>query len=319
MISIIIPIYNTEKYLTHTVRSAVEQTYRELEVILVDDGSTDKSGALCNGFAKADGRVRVVHKKNGGLSSARNAGLDICRGEWVMFVDGDDFISEHALEALSNLTDKYPDADFIQYKYAELKPGEPLIENTDSAAEVCIYTKKMFERLYRLGGVGASACTKLYSTRVFERLRFKEGIRHEDEQLMTRLLPDCKTAVYTDMVLYGYVMRGGSIINSGFSPSNMDVFGVLNERCDVLAKMGYAVLKAETERRIFVTAVNYYCMARRGGYKKEAAKLKTIAIHIAKKDIEGLSGQYKAVYKAVRITPSALDAYYLTRRIFKKT
>lgn len=69
MISIIIPIYNTEKYLTHTVRSAVEQTYRELEVILVDDGSTDKSGALCNGFAKADGRVRVVHKKNGGLSS----------------------------------------------------------------------------------------------------------------------------------------------------------------------------------------------------------------------------------------------------------
>ena len=119
MVSIIVPVYNTSEYLTACVESLRKQTCPDIEIILVDDGSTDGSGQLCDRYADLDPRIQVIHKCNGGLSSARNAGLVAARGQWVLFVDGDDYLANGAVSKLLELAAQHPDADFIQFHYQE--------------------------------------------------------------------------------------------------------------------------------------------------------------------------------------------------------
>ena len=107
LISVIVPVYNVEKYLGKCVDSILAQTYENLEIILVEDGTKDNSGAICDAYAAKDSRIRVIHKENGGLSSARNAGMDIARGEYFGFVDSDDWIEPKMYETLLNLAEKY--------------------------------------------------------------------------------------------------------------------------------------------------------------------------------------------------------------------
>ena len=317
MVSIIVPVYNIEKYLTHCVESLVAQTHSDIQIVLVNDGSTDGSGALCDALAKTDHRIRVVHKPNGGLSDARNAGLDVVDGQWILFVDGDDYLAPRAVESL--LAAAEPEADFVQFHYQETEDLSWLPAPEQTANPVIVTNQAdMWRWLYEKGGVAASSCTKLWAGRLFQNLRFQKGIRHEDEELINRILPLCHKAVYTDLVLYGYVMRPGSIIHSGFNPKSMDIFPIMEARVQVLEQAGLTELVRVTRERMFVTATMLYCGARRAGNKEMAGALKERMKALSGRDLL-LSGQYRALYQCLRVTALSANAYYSIRRICGKS
>ena len=232
LISVIVPIYNVEPYLDRCVESIVNQTYPNLEIILVDDGSPDCCPAMCDAWAKRDSRVRVIHKKNGGLSDARNAGLAVAQGEYIAFVDSDDWI----------------DARYIHVLYQAL-----LQTNSEIAAcDVCITFEKVKERCLPesvpmrvctssqaiediLNGKGfrAVAWNKLYKRSLLIGEQYPVGRYHEDEFITYRLLSKADKLVYLDWPLYFYFQRSGSIMNS-FSPKHLDVLDAYLERLTFL-------------------------------------------------------------------------------------
>ena len=238
MISIIVPVYNVERFLSSTLDSLIHQDGNvDYEILLIDDGSTDKSNEICTKFARENDRISVVRKSNGGLSSARNAGIDVARGEYLMFVDGDDCLDSVTISALAKGTSLHPLCDVIQFRYEEVSPSMPLGHCTKEELEdyyECTDEHEYFLQLHQLGGVAASACTKLIKRSVIGDLRFKEGIQHEDEEFVTRLLPQCKCIGYCSNEFYKYMMRPGSIIHSDFSRRRLDIIPILKERIDYL-------------------------------------------------------------------------------------
>lgn len=316
MVSLIVPVYNISEYLPVCVKSLQNQTAPDLEIILVDDGSTDGSGDLCDAYAREDSRIRVIHKANGGLSDARNAGMDAAKGEWLLFVDGDDYLVPDAVEQLLSYAE--PDTDFVQFHYQETDgtwlPGKQIAN-----PQICTDPKEMFQRLYEKGGVYASSCTKLWNKRIFADVRFQKGILHEDEELLNRVLPCCQKVVYTDLVLYGYVMRTGSIVHSSFKPRQMDIFSIMERRVAVLDRLGLNVLAQATRAKMFQTAVWQYCLARKNGFRAEATQLKNRILTGAKEKNLPLSGQYRILHKIARIFPAVINLYYFMRTITGKT
>lgn len=319
MTSIIVPVYNIENYLPQCMDSLFAQTDLDFEIILVDDGSTDGSGLLCDQYAMRDTRVRVIHKGNGGLSSARNAGLNVAEGAYILFLDGDDYLASNAIQILMEIVDATADFDFIQFHYAETDGSWQANPMQAANAWNCTEPHEMFQYIYQYGGVAASACTKLYRASLFKKLRFKEGISHEDEELVTRLIPQCHCVIYTDLVLYGYVMRGGSIIHGGFNSHKLDVLDIMDERADVLHELGYEELVHETHSRQFRTAANLYCQARRAGTPDLAERLRAKLNELAKEQTLLLSGQYWLLYHLTRLTEYAPELYYCIRRVCRKT
>lgn len=319
MTSIIVPVYNIKNYLPRCIESLLAQSDPDFEVILVDDGSADGSGALCDAYAARDGRFRVVHKANGGLSSARNAGLDAARGEYILFLDGDDYLALDAVQSLNAIAAAAGAFDFIQFRYAETDGSWQPGARQKPDVRICTDVREMFAYLYQAGGVAASACTKLYRAALFRGLRFREGIAHEDEQLLNSLLPRCRRVVYTDLMLYGYVMRSGSITHGAFNRRKLDVLPVMDERVAVLRELGYAEFVRPTQRRQFITAAMLYCQARRAHDDAAAdclrERLKALAA------IPGLApgGQYSLLYYLTKLTPQAAELYYAVRRVCGKS
>lgn len=319
MISIIVPVYNIEKYLPKCMDSLFAQTDSDFEVILVDDGSTDNSGELCAQYAARDTRVRVIHKENGGLSSARNAGLNAATRPYILFLDGDDYLAPSAVQLLMEIANTNADFDFIQFHYAETDGSWQADPVQAANAQTCADPHEMFRYLYQKGGVAASACTKLYRASLFEHLRFREGITHEDEELITRLIPRCRRVIYTELVLYGYVMRIGSIMRNRFNPHRLDVMDIMDKRVDALQKLGYEELALETRSRQFRTAAMLYCQARRSGAAESAKQLQTKLKVLSRQHDLLLSGQYRLLYRLTRLTKFAPELYYCIRRGCRKS
>lgn len=255
MISIIVPVYNVERFISTTIQSVVQQEgFSDWELILVNDGSTDSSGEICNKFAKEDNRIYVINKSNGGLSSARNAGLDAAKGEYVLFLDGDDCLDVVTLQILNRLAEINPQCDFFQFRYEEVQPSSPYghrVPNKILEYKELYNEQDFFLQLYRLGGVAASACTKLIKRSILENLRFEEGFIHEDELFTTALLAHCSCIGYCSNEFYKYVMRAGSIQRSSFSLNKLQAIEVLNERIDYLHSRGYDKLVQLFKSRLY--------------------------------------------------------------------
>ena len=214
-ISIIIPVYNVEKYLENCIQSILNQTFKNFELILVDDGSTDKSGEICDKYEKIDSRIKVIHKNNGGLSSARNAGLDIASGKYIGFVDSDDSIHSRMYEILYDLIKKHKvDISCCNYKYTYSTCNEynSDIESTDF---IEMNNIQAINNLYdkEIGVSLVVAWNKLYSKHLFDDIRYEVGRIHEDEFIAHRILYKCKKIAYTNNELYYYLQREGSIMS----------------------------------------------------------------------------------------------------------
>lgn len=215
-ISIIVPIYNVEKYIRRCIESILNQTYTNFELILIDDGSTDSSGVICDEYANKDNRIKVIHKENGGLSSARNAGLDIATGEYISFVDGDDYIAEDMIEKLYNsITGNNADIAVCNYKCVDengncldnLNKGTPIITTVYSKND---YFRNLACKKYYYYVI---ACNKLYKKDLFKGIRYPLGKLCEDNHIIDSLVEQCSVISSIKDSLYFYVQRNGSIMS----------------------------------------------------------------------------------------------------------
>lgn len=209
-ISVIVPIYNVEKYLNRCVDSILAQTYENLEIILVDDGSPDNCPQICDGYAKRDSRIRVIHKKNGGLSSARNAGLDVATGDYIGFVDSDDYISPDMYSLLYDRIKK-EDSYIANCMYVrafdsgEMKPSR-VPHSTDEDIATNHYLEEL---LLHVGDV--SVCTKLFPRVLIGDLRFVVGKLNEDLLFMIQMLKNVQGVKFVRQLGYYYYVREKSI------------------------------------------------------------------------------------------------------------
>lgn len=317
-VSVIVPVYNIENYIEGCIKSLISQTYNDIEIILVDDGSTDNSLNVCEQFAGIDNRIKIVNKANGGLSSARNAGIDVATGDYIIFVDGDDYIAANTLLELVSQIEKY-DADIVQFGYVETNVDysnqvcEPV-----STTELVNDTHEMFKRLYSIGGEAASACTKLYKVYLFDSLRFKEGINNEDEQMITFMLQKAQSVLYTDFKPYYYVTRQGSIINSRFSKKKLDIIDILEERKLQLAKLGFNDFLQTENNRIFLTLINLWCESKTA---KDAENNKIISDKIkefVKNENVTLSLKFNIIYKLCKLNNRFVYLYYIYKKLSKQ-
>lgn len=214
LISVIVPVYNMEQYLDRCVQSILHQTYSNLEIILVDDGSVDKSPAMCDDYAQKDGRVKVVHKKNGGLSDARNAGLRIATGSYIGYVDSDDWIEPDMYESMY-LACERENADLVVCRYKEVYKNKTI----DKSSEDCVVlSQEDILNIYLCGHdqyqIYNSVWSKLFKRQLVEDMDFPVGHNSEDIMYTTKAFCRLTKAVYIDRALYNYVLdRDGSIMN----------------------------------------------------------------------------------------------------------
>lgn len=216
MISVIVPCYNVAPYLERCVNSLTAQTYSDLEIILVDDGSTDRTGEVCDRLIEYDSRIKVIHKENGGLSDARNAGIDIARGEFYSFIDGDDFIETDAYEVMMKEMDA-PQVSIVAGGFI-VTDIEGNTHISMSPERQCLTKEDAFLDL--LGGhnyITQSSCNKLFRSNLFENIRYKKGILNEDMEILPRLLDRSNVVVLLDKVVYHYIKKPQSITMAQYS------------------------------------------------------------------------------------------------------
>ena len=219
LVTIIVPVFNVEKYLEKSIKSIISQTYKKLEIILVDDGSTDLSGKICDMFSKKDKRVKTFHKTNGGLSDARNFGLDLSNGEYICFVDSDDTIQPNMIfNMLSIIESTNSDVCVCEFNYglknnynANKKNKFKILNSNQSLIQMC-NLKSKFE---------PNVCNKMFKKDFFEKIRFPKGKLFEDMIVTTKILSQSKKIVYLHNKLYNYNKREDSITTS-FSLKEMD-------------------------------------------------------------------------------------------------
>lgn len=211
LISVIVPVYNVAAYLSRCVESIRAQSYENLEILLVDDGSNDDSGRICEEYAEKDARIRVIHKENGGLSSARNAGLDVSSGQYIGFVDSDDWI-ELEMYAEMLLLMKKQEAQLVCAGRYDVDggTGEKTVGLCPQRLE-CVSGEELAGRIFLWDHCDSSACDKLYRRELFDGIRYPEGKTCEDVPVTYRLALKARCAVLCDRPFYNYYHRSGSI------------------------------------------------------------------------------------------------------------
>lgn len=214
LITVIVPVYNVEKYLEKCVDSILNQTYKNLEVVLVDDGSTDNSGNLCEDIKKRDGRIKVIHKENGGLSDARNYGINAARGKYIGFIDSDDYIEPDMFESLMrNMIEN--DADISVCAYDMVYPDKVDIIAEDTGVQVYT-TDEAFKVLLHRNNIGVIACNKLINIELLQEVRFPLGRHFEDINTTYKIIDKANKVVYDPRPLYHYIQRVDSINGVNF-------------------------------------------------------------------------------------------------------
>lgn len=229
LVSVIVPVYNVENYIKKCLGSILNQSYANLEIILVDDGSKDASGRVCDEYADLDSRVRVYHKENGGLSSARNLGLDHASGEYIIFIDSDDYFAEDAIELLVKYIVKYKadisvgrlkdvDGTYIPDKEVKKHYSKGVVLSSEELMrEIC---------LNRITGI--SACGKLYKKELFENIRYPVGKLYEDVYTTPRIVMQTDRAVFIDRTIYFWVQRNSSITHKRITEKDLLLFQALD-------------------------------------------------------------------------------------------
>lgn len=222
-ISIIVPIYNVEKYLNRCVDSILKQSFVNFELILVNDGSTDSCAQICDNYSKMDKRVRVIHKENGGAADSRNAGLDIAKGEYIGFVDSDDWIENNMYEILFKKAKKFK-ADVVICRALRIENGKTFPLREYNWGNIKIFNSIEALKELFLGGIDCSNCTKIYKKSLYKSIRFPIGKINEDFVVLYKIFNKSEKIIYIKDILYNYEMRKDSITTSTFSIKNFDCY-----------------------------------------------------------------------------------------------
>ncbi|MEN6371397.1 MAG: glycosyltransferase [Armatimonadota bacterium] len=270
LISVIIPVYNVEPYLRRCVDSVLAQTYTQLEVILVDDGSPDSCGQICDGYSLADSRVKVIHQENGGLSAARNTGLRHAAGDYIGFVDSDDIIDSDMYAALYRAMEEN-DADIAVCQFLcfdreeDIKPG--------SAGETSCSTNIEYLHNYFTPRCGqATVCVnKLYRRHLFSDIEFPPGFIHEDEFVTHKLIYRAKRIAAIERELYYYRQTSGSIMQAPFSEKRLVALRAFQERIEFYKSNGLTELADLTECSYASLLMKFYCQAKANPQSQKCA------------------------------------------------
>lgn len=260
-ISIVVPLYNVEKELDRCVQSIMHQTYENIEIILVDDGSPDNCPTLCDEYQKQDERIIVIHKENGGLSDARNYGLNKATGDYVMYVDSDDYLELNACEKL--LAGVYNDVDFVVGIIREISGEKVTYQKRTNLKSGEIYPVKEFIiESIKKNEFYAPAVLNLYNRKflIENELYFKVGYYFEDQQMLVRLYLAAKKIAYIDYPFYNYIIREGSITTSSNSKEKVEVSLIIwEEWFEIISK----VKDKELQKYLYGILVRYYLRSSR--------------------------------------------------------
>lgn len=238
LVSVIIPVYNVAKILERCVDSVRAQVYPNLEIILVDDGSTDMSGAFCDVFAKKDKRVKVIHQANQGLSAARNAGLKIATGKWITFVDSDDTIRPEMIDILHKMCYTERVKMSICGFYEVKADGEGTINQKQTPTEKILDTQECLRAMLCEDGFTMSAWGKLYAKELFDLVTFPDHRLYEDVGTTYKLVLQCEQIAVSSFKGYNYYQNDNSITKQAFNLHKMDLIDLTDQMCDEITKWG---------------------------------------------------------------------------------
>lgn len=250
LVSIIIPVYNVKEFLKECVESVVQQSYKKLEIILVDDGSTDGSEKLCDNLAKEDDRIKVIHQRNQGLSAARNSGISIMKGTYVYFLDSDDCIANDAIEVLYKALQR-GDTDMAISGIIAFSDSKPVIAK-NGYTESFLETEVALTKMLLHDGIGHEACGKLFKAELWLKYRFPVGLLYEDYATIYYVASQSKKVAISKYPSYFYRVRSGSIMHSEIQERNFILLDISDEVTDFLIKR-YPVLKEAAIRLNVVT------------------------------------------------------------------
>ena len=226
-ISVVVPVYKVEQYLTFCVQSIFAQTFSDWELILVDDGSPDRCGEMCDALAEKDERVRVIHKENGGLADARNAGTALARGDYITYIDSDDWVAPQLLERLLEHAQK-EQADVVICNMVKADSEQQMFPNSGGQARAFSGPEAMEEMLYQTS-FDTNAWGKLFRLELAKRFPYPKGRLYEDLFTIYKMLFSVRKVVYLPQALYAYRINQDSIMNRKFDARNLDELDAADE------------------------------------------------------------------------------------------
>lgn len=263
LISIIVPVYNIERYIGECIKSILCQTYPKIEILLINDGSTDRSGEICQNYAQIDSRIKVLIKENGGLSSARNYGIKHAAGDYYLFVDGDDTIEKDMCQILLNLLKKKKAEIAISSMYR----GEKKVKKE----RIQKYTpKSAIKQMLKEKTFNTSACGKLFRKEVFNGIWFPEDKIYEDLATIYKVFHKAEKIIFYNVPLYYYRKREGSIMQQRFHKKKLDIIGISKEQIEFLKEF-YPGLERIAYNRLVRYCISFLKeLAQNGDIENEA-------------------------------------------------
>lgn len=249
LISVILPIYNVSDYLDRCMKSVINQTYKNIEIIMVDDGSTDDSALKCDEYKEKDDRIVVFHKENGGLSDARNYGIKRASGDYITCVDSDDFVDLDYIEYLYSLITKY-NVKMSICQHRVLYSNGKVKEFGKSGKEV-LSSKKCLERMLYHDVIDTSAWAKLYDRSLFSDVEYPKGKLFEDIGTTYKLMLQCNNVAVGYESKYNYIIRRDSIVNCSFNPKKFDLLEMTDKMADDVLKLYPDLKKAVLRRQVY--------------------------------------------------------------------
>ncbi len=253
LISLVVPIYNVKDYLKRCIVSLINQSYKKLEIILVDDGSTDGSSELCEVLAKGDKRIKVIHKINGGLSDARNTGIVNSTGEYISFIDSDDWLSKDSIKILfNNLRDNNTDISSGKM----IRVFNDNINQFQTIEEKCqVFNKEeALENMMYLHEITNSACAKMYKREIFNKIRYPKGKLYEDLGTTYKVISECKKISVTNQIIYYYYQNSNSIMHYKYNSKRLQALEFAKEELEFIEKK-YPNIKNAAIFRLYIECI----------------------------------------------------------------
>ena len=268
LISVIVPVYNVEKYLSACIDSILNQTYKNIEIILVNDGSTDNSSSICDYYASKFNHIRVIHQENGGLSAARNSGIDVATGDYIAFVDSDDLLHTDFFETLHSLVLKNKaDIASVEFKCFH-DNSNPDLSEACSGETITLSSDEAIEKILYQNILDNSAWNKLYARHLFSKLRFPKGKLYEDMALFYKIFEQTKRVVHKRVPLYYYRLREESITGN-FSLRRSDVLDITDEIVVYMKQNKPLLVPAALDRKFAANMNILWLMLRSDIYSNE--------------------------------------------------
>ena len=306
LISVIVPIYKVEDCLDKCVRSVLEQTYSNLEIILVDDGSPDGCGSMCDSWAAKDSRIKVIHKENGGLSDARNAGVKIATGSLISFIDSDDWIEPDFMETLLNAMESQ-NAQIAECAVELVDEAGQVLRCRNTATVPVVDKIEGLRRLILEDGIYQTVWNKLYRREMLEGIPFEKGKYHEDEFWTYQVFDRMERLAIVERPMYHYLKRTGSIMGAGYSLKRLDGLEALFRRKEYLSK--YEQLRDLTCQQLMLELLWHLQSSLRHlqGKERDAAVavimgMKRTTPTVALKKLT-LNNKYRIWYKSFTLAP----------------